>query len=176
MADRRVLMPHANKEQMSNYRIRWTDGHDREFEEFHAITENFYNQLVGEPQNRQSFVPGNQSKDVKYAMIVYSKDDVPVACSGLKEHGNADVEIKRVWVQPPFRGHHLATFMMRELETFAREHGYKRTVLMTRERMDYAIKLYEGLGYKRIENCPPYQHMDDAVCYAKDLPAISLTV
>ena len=64
----------------------------------------------------------------------------------------------------------------RKLETFAREHGYKRTVLMTRERMDYAIKLYEGLGYKRIENYPPYQHMDDAVCYAKDLPAISLTV
>ena len=64
----------------------------------------------------------------------------------------------------------------RKLETFAREHGYKRTVLMTRERMDYAIKLYEGLGYKRIENYPPYQHMDDAVCYANDLPAISLTV
>ena len=169
MADRRALMPHANKEQMSNYRIRWTDGHDREFEEFHAITENFYNQLVGGPQNRQSFVPGNQSKDVKYAMIVYSKDDVPVACSGLKEHGNGDVEIKRVWVQPPFRGHHLATFMMRELECFGREHGYKRTVLMTRERMSYAIKLYEGLGYKRIENYPPYQHMDDAVCYAKGL-------
>ena len=38
--------------------------------------------------------------------------------------------------------------------------------------MDYAIKLYEGLGYKRIENYPPYQHMDDAVCYAKDLSAI----
>ena len=46
---------------------------------------------------------------------------------------------------------------------------------MTRERMDYAIKLYEGLGYKRIENYPPYKHMDDAICYAKDLPAISLT-
>jgi len=134
MTDRRALMPHVNKEQISNYRIRWTDGHDREFEEFHAITENFYNQLVGGPQNRQSFVPGNQSKDVKYAMIVYSKDDVPVACSGLKEHGNGDVEIKRVWVQTPFRGHHLSTFMMHELENFACEHRYKRTVLMTRER------------------------------------------
>ena len=41
--------------------------------------------------------------------------------------------------------------------------------LMTRERMGYAIKLYEGLGYKRIENYPPYQHMDDAVCYAKEM-------
>lgn len=59
--------------------------------------------------------------------------------------------------------------MIRELENFAHAHGYKRTVLMTRERMDYAIKLYEGLGYKHIENYPPYQHMDDAVCYAKDL-------
>ena len=80
--------------------------------------------------------------------------------------------IKRVWVQPPFRGHHIATFMIRKLEIFAHEHGYRRTVLMTRERMDYAIKLYEGLGYKRIENYPPYQHMDDEVCYAKDLSAI----
>ena len=66
--------------------------------------------------------------------------------------------------------------MIRELKGFAHERGYRRTVLMTRERMDYAIKLYEGLGYKRIENYSPYQHMDDAVCYAKDLPAISLTV
>ena len=102
-------------------------------------------------------------------MIVYSQEDVPIACSGLKEHGNGDVEIKRVWVQPPFRGHHIATLMIRELEIFAREHGYRRTVLMTRKRMDYAIRLYESLGYKRIENYPPYQHMDDAVCYAKDL-------
>jgi putative acetyltransferase len=153
----------------NDYRIRWTDGNDMEFEMFHAITENFYNQLVGGPQNRQSFVSGNLSKDVKYAIIVYSKEDVPVACSGLKEHGNGDVEIKRVWVQPPFRGHHIATFIIRELESFAHEHGYRRTVLMTRVRMDYAIKLYEGLGYKRIENYPPYQHMDDAVCYAKEL-------
>ena len=74
-------------------------------------------------------------------MIVYSKDDVPVACSGLKEHGNGDVEIKRVWVQPPFRGHHLATFMIHELEYFAHEHGYRKAVLMTRERMDYAITI-----------------------------------
>ena len=37
MTDRRALMPHANKEQMSNYRIRWTDGNDWEFEEFHRI-------------------------------------------------------------------------------------------------------------------------------------------
>ena len=83
MTARRAQKPYINMEQLSNYRIRWTDGHDREFEEFHAITENFYNQLVGGPQNRQSFVPGNQSEDVKYAIIVYSKDDVPVACSGL---------------------------------------------------------------------------------------------
>ena len=156
------------KELMNNYRIRWTDGNDMEFEMFHAITENYYNQLVGGPQNRQLFVPGNQSKNVKYAMIVYSQEDVPIACSGLKEHGNGDVAIKRVWVQPPFRGHHIATLMIRELEIFAREHGYRRTVLMTRKRMDYAIRLYESLGYKRIENYPPYQHMDDAVCYAKD--------
>lgn len=152
-----------------NYRIRWTDGNDAEFDEFHSITENYYDQLVGGHQNRQSFVSGNLSKDIKYAMIVYSDMDVPVACSGLKEHDSGDVEIKRVWVQPAFRGRHISTLMMNELENFAREHGYKRTVLMTRERMTWAKHLYEGLSYHRIENYPPYKHMDDAICYGKKL-------
>lgn len=156
-----------DKNTTNNYRIRWTDGNDIEFDEFHSITENYYNQLVGGPQNRQGFIPGNKSKDIKYAIIVYNDEDVPVACSGLKDHSNGDLEIKRVWVQPPFRGRHLATLMIKELEKFAKEHGYKRTVLMTRERMHTAISLYEHLGYKRIANYHPYEHMDDAVCYGK---------
>ena len=102
-------------------------------------------------------------------MIVYSDEDVPAACSGLKEHGNGDVEIKRVWVQPTFRGRHIASFMMKQLEAFAKGHGYKRAVLMTRERMTIAKKLYEDAGYHRIANYPPYQNMDDAICYAKEL-------
>ena len=45
----------------------------------------------------------------------------------------------------------------------------KGTVLMTRNRMGYAKNLYEGLGYHRIENYPPYEQMEDAICYAKEL-------
>ena len=35
--------------------------------------------------------------------------------------------------------------------------------------MTEAVSLYEKLGYYRIENYPPYDKLDGAVCYAKDL-------
>jgi ribosomal protein S18 acetylase RimI-like enzyme len=32
-----------------------------------------------------------------------------------------------------------------------------------------AVGLYEKLGYERIKNYPPYDTMDNAVCFAKNL-------
>ena len=35
--------------------------------------------------------------------------------------------------------------------------------------MTDAVKLYTVLGYHQIENYPPYDKLDDAVCFAKEL-------
>lgn len=152
-----------------DYIIRRTTGSDADFEAFHAITENYYNQLVGGPQNRRGFIPGNESGKVYLAMIVYSSSGVPVACCGLKAHAPGVSEVKRVWVQPPFRGRGIAAWMMRRLEEYASAHGCKSLVLMTRERMTVARRLYESLGYRQTAAYQPYVGMDDAVCYAKNL-------
>ena len=47
--------------------------------------------------------------------------------------------------------------------------GYKRTVLQTREIMEDAIGLYKKLGYTQIDNYPPYDRLDGAICFAKEL-------
>ncbi len=55
------------------------------------------------------------------------------------------------------------------LEEQALQQGYQRTVLQTRAIMTDAVQLYTGLGYHQIENYPPYDQLDGAVCFAKEL-------
>ncbi len=146
----------------------WTDGSNKDFEEFYRITEEYYSQLVGGVQNREGFVPYNIIMDVKNVLIAY-KNSIAVGCASFKEYSKTDAEIKRVWVQPEYRGKHLATKMMGRIEQQAKAKGYKRTVLQTREIMTEAVILYKKLGYSRIDNYPPYDTLDGAVCFAKRL-------
>ena len=153
---------------MSNLEFRWTDGTDKAFHKFYLITEDYYSSIVGGVDNRKSFIPYNISTNIQDVLIAYI-DNIPVACSGLKKYSKSDIEIKRVWVGPEYRGHHIATDMMKIIEAKAKLQGFQRTILQTREIMTDAVKLYEKLGYHRIDNYPPYDELDGAICFAKDL-------
>ena len=149
----------------------WTDGSSPEFAHFYRITEDYYSALVGGEQNRKGFVPYNLSECVETVLIVTDQDK-PVACAGLKRYSQTDAEIKRVWVEPAYRRKHIAANMMQMLEEKAAALGYLRTVLQTRAIMADAVQLYTGLGYHLIENYPPYDKLEGAVCYAKDLQPV----
>ena len=153
---------------MSNLVFRWTDGTNKVFHKFYLITEDYYNRIVGGAENRKSFIPYNISTSIQDVLIAYI-DDVPVACSGLKKYSESDIEIKRVWVEPEYRGHHIATDMMKIIEAKAKQQGFQKIILQTREIMKDAVKLYEKLGYNRINNYPPYNKLDGAICFAKEL-------
>lgn len=146
----------------------WTDGSDEAFKDFYKVTENYYSQLVGGIQNRKGFVPYNILKDIHDVLIAY-EDGVPVACGSFKEYDKEDAEIKRVWVNEDCRGKHIAKSIMEQIEERAKSQGYKRAILQTREIMTDAVGLYTKLGYHRIANYPPYNHLDGAVCFAKEL-------
>ena len=146
----------------------WTDGNNPAFAHFYRITEDYYSALVGGEQNRKGFVPYNLSECVETVLIVMDQGK-PVACAGLKRYSQTDAEIKRVWVEPAYRRRHIAVNMMQMLEERALQQGYQRTVLQTRAVMTDAVQLYTGLGYHQIENYPPYDKLDGAVCFAKEL-------
>ena len=153
----------------------WTDGRNPVFEEFYKITEDYYSKIVGGLQNRRSFVPYNVITDIKDVLIAYDKDKTPVACASFKKYSETDAEIKRVWVEPEYRGNHIAYEMMLKIQERAKAAGFKRTILQTREIMEDAIGLYERLGYFRIDNYSPYDKMSGAVCFAKNLESDSGT-
>lgn len=147
----------------------WTDGSDRAFQYFYAVTEEFYSQLAGGLENRKAFVPFNVLNDIDDVLIAYDSGHVPVACASFKRYSEADAEIKRVWVEPAYRKEHIARDMMESLENRIREKGFRRAMLQTREAMKAAVGLYTGLGYRRIENYPPYDKLEGAICFAKEL-------
>ena len=147
---------------------RWTDGNDEDFRIFYLKTEEFYSSIVGGRKNREAFVPYNISNSISDVLIA-SVSGVAVGCAGLKKYSDSDVEIKRVWVDPEFRGNHISADMMDKLEAKAIELGFKRAILQTRPQMEAAVSLYTKRGYKLIDNYPPYDKLDGAICFAKEL-------
>ena len=153
---------------MEQIRYEWTDGNNSDFQRFYLATEEYYSSIVGGEKNRKGFIPYNISQNIGIIVIAYI-DDIAVGCAGLKSYSDTDAEIKRVWVEPVYRRRHIAVDMMQMIENKAKEQHFTRTILQTREAMAEAVLLYEKLGYNRIENYPPYDKLEGAVCYAKDL-------
>lgn len=153
---------------MNTIIYKWTDGNDKDFQRFYLKTEEYYSSIVGGIENRKGFIPYNISESITEVLIAYL-DDEAVGCAGLKRYSGTDVEIKRVWVEPEERGHHIALDMMSQIEYRAVNDGYKRTILQTREIMEDAVGLYKKLGYKQIDNYPPYDKLNGAICFAKEL-------
>ena len=146
----------------------WTDGNDGDFHKFYLKTEEYYSGIVGGLKNREAFVPYNISESISDVLIA-SVSEAAVGCAGLKAYSDNDVEIKRVWVEPGFRGNRIASEMMDALEAKARELGFKRAILQTRPQMEDAVHLYTKRGYIQIDNYPPYDKLEGAICFAKDL-------
>lgn len=95
-------------------------------------------------------------------------DDEPVACGGWRSMGE-DVEVKRMFVTPPWRRRGLAKKVLTELERAAAEAGYKRVLLMTGERQPEAIALYQAYGYSVVPGFGYYADEPQARHLGKDL-------
>ena len=147
---------------------KWTDGRNEDFRKFYLKTEEYYSSIVGGLKNRKAFVPYNISESISDVLIAYVSG-AAVGCAGLKAYSASDVEIKRVWVDPEFRGNHISDEMMDALEKKALELGFRRAILQTRPQMEAAVHLYTKRGYEMIDNYPPYDKLDGAICFAKEL-------
>jgi ribosomal protein S18 acetylase RimI-like enzyme len=83
-----------------------------------------------------------------------------VGCGGLKFHGDAPAEIKRMWVAPAARGLGLGRRLLSELEAHAAAHGVTVLRLETNGSLAEAISLYRTSGYREVDafNDESYAH------------------
>ncbi|SIN75485.1 helix-turn-helix domain-containing GNAT family N-acetyltransferase [Vannielia litorea] len=91
------------------------------------------------------------------SFLVARSDGLPVGCVGLKG-GQAFGEVKRLWVAPSARGLRLATRLMDELESRARQLGMAVLRLDTNSALPEAVAMYRNAGWTEIDrfNDDPY--------------------
>jgi len=110
----------------------------------------------------------NKVQNIKHVIVCY-KDDKPIGCGAFKQYEDASVEIKRMFVQPGYRGHGIGLNILRELELWALECGYASCVLETGKKQPEAISLYQKAGYAVIKNYGQYENVENSVCMMKNI-------
>jgi GNAT superfamily N-acetyltransferase len=102
-------------------------------------------------------------------VVVTYDNHVPVGCGCFKPYDDTAVEIKRMFVRKDYRGKGISKMILHELELWAKEKCYQRSVLETGSKQTEAIGLYQRCGYSRIDNYGPYKGNDNSLCMAKVL-------
>ncbi len=99
--------------------------------------------------------------------VVHFIDNLPVGCGAFKPFNENAIEVKRMFVLPGHRGKSIASKVLNELEVWAKELNYSSSVLETGLRQPEAIALYKKNGYTIIPNYPPYEGIENSVCFNK---------
>ena len=107
--------------------------------------------------------------DVLKNVVVVSVDKKAVGCGAIKKFDNTSLEVKRMFVSKDDRGKGVAQKVLQELETWAKELGYKKCVLETGKRQLEAVKFYKKCNYKVIKNYGQYTNMENSICFEKAL-------
>ncbi|WP_396142806.1 GNAT family N-acetyltransferase [Flavobacterium sp.] len=110
----------------------------------------------------------NKSSLLKNALIVY-ENEISIAIGAYKEYDAETAEMKRMFTLPEHRGKGIATKVLTELESWAKEENYKNALLETGHMQKDAIYLYQKLGYKIIENFGQYQGVETSICMKKNI-------
>jgi GNAT superfamily N-acetyltransferase len=85
---------------------------------------------------------------------------LPIGGGALKLHGSAPAELKRMWVDPSWRGLGVGRRLLESLEALARENGARVLHLETNRTLKEAIELYRRAGFSEVApfNEEPYAH------------------
>lgn len=72
-------------------------------------------------------------------------------CVGMKRSDPSHAELKRLYVRPAFRGHHLGEKLVRRIMEDAAEAGYQWLRLDTLPGLKTALALYRRMGFYEVE-------------------------
>ena len=85
-------------------------------------------------------------------VVVAVSDGEPVACGGVRRLEDQVAEVKRMWVDPGWRGAGLGSRLLQQLEATAVDLGHRTLRLDTNDALTEAIALYQRAGYREIDS------------------------
>jgi putative acetyltransferase len=107
--------------------------------------------------------------DLIDTVIIAYDHNVPIGCGCFKKYDETSVEIKRMFVKKEYRGKGISKMILHELENWAKEKKYSRSIFETGMKQIEAKGLYHKCGYSEIENYGQYAGNVNSVCMAKKL-------
>ena len=110
----------------------------------------------------------NGTEQIKHVLLGYI-GDTPVSCGAFKVLHRKEVEIKRMYTNPLYRGKGYAVKLLSALEKWAAAEGFTSCILETGTRQKAAIALYHKCGYQIIPNYGPYKGVENSLCFKKAL-------
>lgn len=110
----------------------------------------------------------NKIDNLNHVVIAY-KNKSAIGCGAFKIHEGNFVEIKRMFVTPNVRRKGVASKVLNELETWAKELNFSKCILETGKQQPEAIELYKNCGYSITANFGMYKNVENSVCFTKEL-------
>jgi GNAT superfamily N-acetyltransferase len=110
----------------------------------------------------------NKISNLKYVVVIYN-NNIAIGCGAIKEYNENTMEVKRMFVPFENRGKGIASIVLKELESWAIELGYKKCILETGVKQPEAISLYKKNKYELIKNFGQYAEIESNVCFEKQL-------
>ena len=123
----------------------------------------------GEPDADPDHLTADDLVPPAGAFVLAWLDRDAVGCGGLRRYDDGVGELKRMYVDPRFRGRGVAREVLGQLERRALRLGYRRLVLETGVRQPEAIALYASAGYEPIAPYGFYRTSPLSRCFAKTL-------
>jgi len=108
----------------------------------------------------------NAIDDLNNVIVIY-ENDIPLACGAIKEFEKGTVEVKRMYTTTTSRRKGMGTLILKELESWAQEMNYIKSILETGKRQPEAIALYKNNGYRITPNFGQYSGVENSVCFEK---------
>ena len=101
--------------------------------------------------------------------VIAAVDGCAAGCGAFRPLDAQVAEIKRMFVEPDFRGRGIAKAIIQHLENEMRRQGFVTAVLETGVKQHEAIGLYRRLGYFPIPAFGEYVGFRYSLCFAKGL-------
>jgi putative acetyltransferase len=139
-----------------------------ENEDFKVLTKIFDEFLIDIDGDEKDFFAQYNQIYLNNVVLCYV-NDIAVGCGAFKEYDSETAEIKRMFVLPEFRGNGVASKILFELESWAKELNYTSVQLETSQKLENAITLYRKFGYINISNYGQYEGVKNSMCMKKAL-------
>lgn len=105
---------------------------------------------------------------IKHTVVAFENDKA-VGCGAFKTFDDTSVEIKRMYTKPEARKLGVASTILLELESWAKEMGFESAVLETGTRQIEAVNFYRKNGYDVTPNYGQYENVLNSLCFKKML-------